>query len=143
MDSKTCMNILEKLEWRNMIPYDNLYNGTPKLVDYSIFNNLSEKDICDIISSFSSEAQKNSKIEGELLPNGNSKEKENYCNDKNIQRVLIDRVKGSLCGLAIADSVGAPLEFKNVLSTHEIPNGKGDVFQREESKPATLENKPS
>ena len=128
MDRETCKSILVKLEWKNMLPFYNLYDGTYKLVEYSIFNNLSDKDINDYLSYISSEI------------NEKSVNTENPSDGANFVGILIDRIKGCLCGLGIGDAVGGPLEFSSVVSTKSIPNGNGNIFQKE-TKPFSSSTK--
>ena len=52
MGREKCKDLLQKLEWRNMLPFYNLLDGTLKLVDYSIFDNLSDNDIDEYLSKF-------------------------------------------------------------------------------------------
>ena len=127
MDQQSLLSVLEKLEWKSLLPYEYIPDGTTRLVKYSIFNNLSEKDIYDITSEFSF-ATHNDIVQEELLLEDKSNEGEKCCNDKkNSEIMILDRIKGCLGGLAIADSVGAPLEFLSVVSTNKIPDGK-EIF---------------
>ena len=129
MDRQTCKNILEKLEWKNMLPYNNLHDGTAKLAEYSIFNVLSEGDIDSLLSS--SQITNDSSLEDDLLLNEKSTKTELCSDNNNDENIIIDRIKGSLCGLAIADSVGGPLEFLSAISTNKIPSGKDNLFKKQ------------
>ena len=131
MDRQSCIDILEKLEWRTIIPYENIPDGTYKLAEYSIFGNLSEEYMCDVLSRFPLEPPTDSDVKETSLSNNNSNNNGNICNHTNMQNVIIDRIKGCLTGLAVADAVGAPLEFLDAVSTDKISKTKGNIFESE------------
>ena len=99
------------------------------MVEYSIFNFLSEKDIDNLLSS--SPITNDSSLDKDLLSSEKDTKTEHSRDNNNDENIIIDRIKGSLCGLAIADSVGGPLELMSVISTNKIPGEKGDIFMKD------------
>ena len=129
MDREKCKDLLQKLEWKNMLPFDNLRDGTLKLVDYSIFDNLSNDDINEYLSKFT--IQDDSIADIDVSTNEKCSKMEVSGDNDCSESIIIDRIKGSLCGLAIGDAVGGPLELSSVISTKAIPDGKGTIFEKE------------
>ena len=143
MDAETCLNLLKDLEWRSMIPDENKErdptkpNGVNKLRQYSIFDSLSKEDVCKIISECSLEIKSDSlQSEGKILLSGKPNHNNIICKEMDHRMTILDRAKGCLCGLAIADAVGAPLEFLSVVSTDKIPISNGeDIIKKDISTP--------
>lgn len=97
MDPDACKCVLKKLKWKTLIPFESNDSDTSSLVDYSIFEDMSSEEISELDEKYSLQSDEMSKI---------------------------DKAKGCLVGLAVGDSVGAPMEFKNAVSTGQIPNGE-------------------
>ena len=106
MNKKSCIKILQKLEWKSLIPA-NYSDDKCHLVEYSIFENLSKEEITELVNRHSNASH------------------------------MLNSAIGCLVGLAVGDSVGAPVEFKNAVSTDQIPHGKGLFYVHIQKKSAS------